>query len=119
MDSRHEPKGAPSDRAIPRNYGIWGMLIGSRSMERREMTRIMLEGALNGIGFVIGSAIVGWIVSFFFLHIWAFFALPIIGLVLWLCLKGRRALKARLERVKLKEFARALRSSAVGGGSHA
>jgi len=88
-------------------------------MDRREMTRIMLEGALNGIGFVIGSAIVGWIVSFFFLHIWAFFALPIIGLVLWLGLKGRRALKARLERVKLEEFARALRSSAVGGGSHA
>jgi hypothetical protein len=55
-------------------------------MGRREMTRIMLEGALNGIGFVIGSAIVGWIVSFFFLHIWAFFALPIIGLALWLCL---------------------------------
>ena len=33
-------------------------------MYGREMTRIMLEGALNGIGFVIGSAVVGWI----FLH---------------------------------------------------
>ncbi len=84
-------------------------------MHGRDMTRIMIEGALNGIRFVIGSAIVGWIVSFFFLHIWAFFALPIICLVLWLGLKGRRLLKARLERVKVDEFARALRSSAVGG----
>jgi hypothetical protein len=32
-------------------------------MDRRNMTRIMLEGALSGIGFVIGSAIVGLVVS--------------------------------------------------------
>jgi hypothetical protein len=29
-------------------------------MNGREMTRILVEGALNGIGFVIGSALVGW-----------------------------------------------------------
>jgi len=37
------------------------MLKGSRSMNGREMTRIMVEGMLSGIGFVIGSALVGWI----------------------------------------------------------
>jgi MFS family permease len=88
-------------------------------MDRRDMTRIILEGALNGIGLVIGSAIFGWIVSLFYLHIAALLALPIIAVVLWLGLQGRRVVKARLERVKVEEFTRALRSSTVGGARHA
>jgi MFS family permease len=73
-------------------------------MDRRDMTRIILEGALNGIGFVIGSAILGWIVSLFYLHIAALLALAIIAVVLWLGLQGRRVVKARLERVKVEEI---------------
>jgi hypothetical protein len=34
-------------------------------MDRQNTTRILLEGGLNGIGFVIGSALVGLIVSIF------------------------------------------------------
>jgi len=34
-------------------------------MDRQNTTRILLEGALNGIGLVIGSALVGLIVSIF------------------------------------------------------
>jgi len=55
------------------------MLEGSRSMRGREMTRIMIEGALNGIGFVIGSAVVGWI----FLHGSAVLAFAVLVIVLW------------------------------------
>jgi hypothetical protein len=81
-------------------------------MDRRNMTRILLEGALNGIGFIIGSAIVSLLVSAFLIlvhrHLIILVALPIIGLVLWLSFKGRRAVKARLDRVKIGEFTRAL-----------
>jgi hypothetical protein len=34
-------------------------------MDGQNTIRILLEGALNGIGFVIGSALVGLIVSIF------------------------------------------------------
>jgi hypothetical protein len=74
-------------------------------MDRRNMTRILLEGALNGVGFIIGSAIVSLLVSAFLIlvhrHLIILVALPIIGLVLWMSFKGRRAVKARLERVKI------------------
>jgi hypothetical protein len=76
-------------------------------MDRRNMARIMLEGALNGIGFVIGTAIVGLVLSGLLIlahHVIAFVALPIIGIVLWLSFRGRRVVKARLERVRIEEF---------------
>jgi hypothetical protein len=78
-------------------------------MHGREMTRIMIEGALNGIGFVIGSAVVGWI----FLHGSAVLAFAVLVIVLWLIFRNGRHLKTRLERAKIDKFARALRSSAV------
>ena len=80
-------------------------------MDRGNMTRILLEGALSGIGFVIGSALVGLIVSMFLIlshHLMMLIALPIIGVVLWVSFKGRRVVKARLERAKIGEFTRAL-----------
>ena len=80
-------------------------------MDRRNMTRIMLEGALSGIGFVIGSAIVGLVVSGLLIlahHVIAFVALPIIGIGLWFSICGRRVVKARLERIKVEQFTRAL-----------
>jgi hypothetical protein len=43
-------------------------------MNGREMTRILVEGTLNGIGFVIGSALVGWS----FLHVSRILALAIL-----------------------------------------
>src|SRR6266478_341785 len=82
-------------------------LEGSRPMYGREMTRIMLEGALNGIGFVIGSAVVGWI----FLHGSAILAFAVLVIVLWLIFRNGRHLKARLERARIDEFTRVLRSS--------
>src|ERR1700720_51861 len=85
------------------------MLEGGRSMHGREMTRIMIEGALNGIGFVIGSAVVGWI----FLHGSAVLAFAVLIIVLWLIFRNGRHLKTRLERAKIDEFTRALRSSAI------
>ena len=81
-------------------------------MDRGNITRILLEGALNGIGFVIGSALLGLVVSIFLIlvhrHLITLIALPIIGLVLWVSLKGRRIVKGRLERTKIGEFTRAL-----------
>jgi hypothetical protein len=62
-------------------------------MHGREMTRIMIEGALNGIGFVIGSAVVGWI----FLHGSAVLAFAVLVIVLWLIFRNGRHLKTRLE----------------------
>ncbi len=76
-------------------------------MNRQDLTRIMLEGALNGIGFVIGSAIVGSAVSFLSLHFFALTILPIIGIVLWFSFKGRRLVKDRLERIRVERFTRA------------
>jgi hypothetical protein len=78
-------------------------------MHGREMTRIMIEGALNGIGFVIGSAVVGWI----FLHGSAVLAFAVLVIVLWVIFRNGRHLKTRLERAKIDEFTRALRSSAI------
>jgi hypothetical protein len=75
------------------------MLEGSGSMHGREMTRIMIEGALNGIGFVIGSAVVGWI----FLHGSAVLAFAVL-VMLWLIFRNGRHLKTRLERAKIDEF---------------
>ena len=75
-------------------------------MYGREMTRIMLEGALNGIGLVIGSAVVGWI--FFTV---APSLLAVLVIVLWLIFRNGRHLKARLERARIDEFTRVLRSS--------
>jgi hypothetical protein len=80
-------------------------------MDRQNTTRILLEGGLNGIGFVIGSALVGLIVSIFLIiahHLTMLIALPIIGIVLWVSFKGRRLVKARLDRAKMEEFTRAL-----------
>ena len=79
-------------------------------MDRQNTTRILLEGGLNGIGFVIGSALVGLIVSIFLIiaHHLTIIALPIIGIVLWVSFKGRRLVKARLDRAKMEEFTRAL-----------
>jgi hypothetical protein len=69
-------------------------------MHGREMIRIMIEGALNGIGFVIGSAVVGWI----FLHGSAVLAFAVFVIVLWLIFRNGRHLKTRLERAKIDEF---------------
>jgi hypothetical protein len=83
----------------------------STLMDRGNMTRILLEGALSGIGFVIGSALVGLALSIFLIlahHLITLMALPIIGVVLWVSFKGRRVVKARLERAKIGEFTRAL-----------
>ena len=79
-------------------------------MDQRNVTRILLEGALNGIGFVIGSAIVGFALSGLFLrhHVIALLILPASGIVFWLCIRGRRAIKARLERIRAEQFTRAL-----------
>jgi hypothetical protein len=81
-------------------------------MDRPNMTRIILEGALNGIGFVIGTAIFGLVASSFLIllhhHVITFVALPIMGILLWLSVWGRRVVEARLERVKIEEFTRAL-----------
>jgi hypothetical protein len=80
-------------------------------MDPGNMTRILLEGALNGIGFIIGSALVGLFVSIFLIlkhHLIIVIALPIMGAVLWASLKGRRIVKARLERAKIGEFTRVL-----------
>ena len=80
-------------------------------MDRGNMTRILLEGALSGIGFVIGSALVGLVVSIFLIlshHLMTLIALPIIGVVLWVSFRGRRVVKARLDRAKIGEFMRAL-----------
>jgi hypothetical protein len=85
------------------------MLKGSTSMNGREMTRIMVEGMLSGIGFVIGSAVVGWI----FVHGSRILAFAILIIMLWLIFRNGRYLKARLERAKIDKFTRALRSSAV------
>jgi hypothetical protein len=55
-------------------------------MDRRDITRIILEGLLNGIGFVIGSAVVGMVVSVVLgltHHPMILIALPIIGVVMW------------------------------------
>ena len=90
-------------------------------MDRRDITRIMLEGLLNGIGFVIGSAVVGLVVSVVLgltHQPMILAALPIIELVIWLSFRGRRFIKARLERVKIEEFGRALRSSVVASPSN-
>jgi hypothetical protein len=84
-------------------------------MDRRNMTRIIIEGALNGIGFVIGTAIFGLIASGFLLllrhQVITFVALPVIGILLWLSVWGRRIVKARLEREKVEEFTRASRKA--------
>jgi hypothetical protein len=77
-------------------------------MNRQDLTRIMLESALNGIGFVIGSTILSWVVSFLFLHLVALTLLPIIGIALLFCFKGRRIVKDRLERIRVERFTRAL-----------
>ena len=76
-------------------------------MNGREMTRILVEGTLNGIGFVIGSALVGWS----FLHVSRILAFAILVIVLWLIFRNVRHLKARLARVKIDELTRAIRSS--------
>jgi uncharacterized membrane protein len=77
-------------------------------MSRQDLARIMLEGALNGIGFVIGTAVVGWFVSFLFLHFIALTILPLIGVVLWFGFKWSRAVKDRLERIRVDGSTRAL-----------
>jgi len=41
-------------------------------------------------------------------HLLPVVGLPIIGAVLWLCFKGRRAVKARLEGANIPEFTRTL-----------
>ena len=76
-------------------------------MNGREMTRILVEGTLNGIGFVFGSALVGWS----FLHVSRILAFAILVIVLWLIFRNVQHLKARLARVKIDEFTRAIRSS--------
>jgi hypothetical protein len=72
------------------------------------MTRIILEGTLNGIGFVIGTAIFGLIASGFLLllrhQVITFVALPVIGILLWLSVWGRRVVKARLERERSRSL---------------
>ena len=74
-------------------------------MDRRNITRILLEGALNGIGFVIGSAIVGLALSGLVIlahHVIALVVLPISGIVIWLSFRGRRVIQARLERIRVE-----------------
>src|SRR5690242_17231372 len=88
-------------------------------MDRRDITRIILEGLLNGIGFVIGSTVVGMVVSVVLgltHHPMILIALPIIGVVMWLSFRGRRLVKVWLERVKIEELGRALRSSPAASG---
>ena len=80
-------------------------------MDGQNMTRIVLEGALNGIGLVIGSTLIGLVVSIFLIlihHMTVLIALPIIGIVLWVSFTGRRLVKTRLDHAKMEEFMRAL-----------
>jgi hypothetical protein len=82
-------------------------------MERRNVTRMLLEGTLNGIGFVIGSAIVGVVLSGLLIlahHVIALAVLPLSGVVLWLGFRGRRVIKARLDGIRAEQFTRALSS---------
>lgn len=69
-------------------------------MDRRKMVRVLLEGAINGIGFVIGTTVLGMIVSLFaFLrhgHFGILLVVPLAGGVLWYSFKGRRLLKAKV-----------------------
>jgi hypothetical protein len=53
------------------------------------------------------------VVAWIFLHVSAILAFVILVIVLWLIFRNGRHLKARLERAKIDEFTRALRSSAV------
>jgi hypothetical protein len=80
-------------------------------MDRRNITRLLLEGGLSGIGFVIGSAIVGLVLSGLLVlahHKIALAFLPVSAIVLWLSFRGRRIIKARLERARVEQFTRAL-----------
>jgi hypothetical protein len=77
-------------------------------MDRNEMKRILLEGALNGIGFVIGSAIIGWLLSLLFFHAFAVLLLPVIGVVLWLGFKKRRVIKDKLRNIEMANAIRRL-----------
>ena len=92
-------------------HGAVGIGRELTQMDQRNITRILLEGALNGIGFVIGSAIVGFALSGLLVlrhHVIALVILPASGIVFWLCIRGRRAIKARLERIRAEQFTRAL-----------
>lgn len=75
------------------------------------MTRHFLEGALNGIGFVIGSAIVGLVLSALLIlahHLTAIVALAFSGVVLWFGFLGRRIVRTQLDRMTVNVSARAL-----------
>jgi len=80
-------------------------------VDQHNITRLLLEGALNGTGFVIGSPIVGLALSCLLIlahHVIALVVLPMSGFVLWLGFKGRRVIKIRLERIRIEQFTRAL-----------
>jgi len=80
-------------------------------MDHRNVPRHVWEGMLNGAGFVIGSALAGWI----FVHFSAILAFVI--LIILLCLMFRKSLnlRSRFRCRDVNKFIRAIRSSAADG----
>jgi hypothetical protein len=78
-------------------------------MEVRNIPRHVWEGALNGVGFVIGSAVVGWI----FVHVNALLGLSILIILLLIILRSSRNFRSRFRDGNVDEFIRAIRSSAA------
>ena len=79
-------------------------------MDTGNITRTLLEGALNAIGFFIGSAIVGLVVSGLLIlahHLTAIVTLALSGVLLWAGFRGRRLVRTRLERIETEEYAQA------------
>jgi len=78
-------------------------------MDARNMTRTLLEGALNAIGFFIGSAVVGVVLSGILIlahHVMAVVTLALSGVLLWSGYRGRRLVRAQIERIEADEFTR-------------
>jgi hypothetical protein len=79
-------------------------------MDTGNITRTLLEGALNAIGFFIGSAIVGLLISGFLIlahHLTAIVTLTLSGVLLWTGFRGRRFVRTRIERIETEEDAQA------------
>ena len=78
-------------------------------MDARNMTRTLLEGVLNAIGFFIGSAVVGVVLSGILIlahHVMAVVTLALSGVLLWSGYRGRRLVRAQIERIEADEFTR-------------
>ena len=78
-------------------------------MDARNMTKTMLEGALNAIGFFIGSAVIGVALSGILIlahHLVAIVTMAFSGILLWAGFTGRHLVRARLKRIEAGEFTR-------------